>query len=344
MENSAGVIRQPRIEYIDAMRGLAMLMVVYCHIMTFVFHNQDTGAFVFFERIMLPIFFFISGYIAFNDKKEYVAKTFLQVKFLALVIPALVCLCLYAIIFNRNLTEDIFDNFKGGYWFTIVLFEMLAISVFIIKLKEKIKLKYISLILLALVFLSVLLLKILYWTDINSNSVIRLFSVTHLLHYFPYFLTGLIFRTGNINAGDRLIDKIIDNRYIQLILVFAFIVLFYFENSTLRILQEFIGAVLVFEICRMQSDFFRSNRIGIWLTKIGRNTLQIYFVHYFILFGLFGKLSEIFPVTLNIIKVPGLELILVGTITWIISEWSMTLSNIIEKFPLMNSLLFGFKK
>lgn len=331
---------RPRIEYIDAMRGLAMLMVIYCHATTFIFHNQVTGFLVLFERIMLPIFFFISGYLAFNENKVYAARKFLLTKFLSLVLPAIVCFCLYVIVFNRNLINDLFDIFKGGYWFTIVLFEMLAISIFIIKLKEILKFKYITLILFGLIFLSIVLLKVLFWNNLNSNPIIRIFSITNLLHYLPYFCVGIIFKIG---SNKIFIDRIFYNRYIQVLLFIVFFGLFYFENSTLRIIQEFIGTVLTFEICSSQAEFFKQNRIGRWFTRIGRYTLQIYFVHYFILFGLFINLAEGIPSTMNMINVPALEFILVGTITFLISESSIIIAKIVGKFPLINSLLFGFK-
>lgn len=51
-----------RLVYIDCMRGIAMLMVIFCHVEGFCFgiHGKEIIASV-IGSLMLPDFFFISG-------------------------------------------------------------------------------------------------------------------------------------------------------------------------------------------------------------------------------------------------------------------------------------------
>lgn len=57
-----------RIRYIDALRGFTMLLVVFGHVMMFTFgiggYNSVIGSF--FLTFRMPMFFFISGYIAYK--------------------------------------------------------------------------------------------------------------------------------------------------------------------------------------------------------------------------------------------------------------------------------------
>lgn len=117
-----------RIEFIDALRGFTMLLVVYSHIQIIsigitpdVFTLNSI-----FVNFFMPLFFFISGFILY--KKEYNWNIlnfifFIKKKFLALIIPTLFFIILYSECFNIPFCEIIKDNFKFGYWFTITLFE-----------------------------------------------------------------------------------------------------------------------------------------------------------------------------------------------------------------------------
>ena len=53
-----------RLEYLDCMRGIVMIMVVFCHTCgSFCLDSNDTFWINrIFEIIMLPVFFFLSGY------------------------------------------------------------------------------------------------------------------------------------------------------------------------------------------------------------------------------------------------------------------------------------------
>ncbi len=50
-----------RLEYLDCMRGIVMLMVIFCHTNKFSLVNDPFWISNIFSIIMLPGFFFISG-------------------------------------------------------------------------------------------------------------------------------------------------------------------------------------------------------------------------------------------------------------------------------------------
>lgn len=55
-----------RIEYIDQLKGVAMLMVVFDHLMHFSFGVSDSALEVIIRTFYLPLFFFISGFFCYK--------------------------------------------------------------------------------------------------------------------------------------------------------------------------------------------------------------------------------------------------------------------------------------
>ena len=61
-----------RLEYIDALRGIIMILIVFAHVETFGFYQF--GASTYFDEIFgkfsLPLFFFISGFVLILTEKK----------------------------------------------------------------------------------------------------------------------------------------------------------------------------------------------------------------------------------------------------------------------------------
>lgn len=53
---------------------------------------------------------------------------FILNKFRQLIIPASIIGGIYHILHNDDFTQIIYDKFKGGYWFTFTLFELIIIQ------------------------------------------------------------------------------------------------------------------------------------------------------------------------------------------------------------------------
>lgn len=110
-----------RIEYVDAMRGLAMVMVVVSHCCVLSFCQQPVFNGVINSAIQIPLFFMISGFFAPHLLRKRWTAT-LADRFVRLVVPALLMLGLYCWITRFSFVDALADNMKNGYWFTLVLF------------------------------------------------------------------------------------------------------------------------------------------------------------------------------------------------------------------------------
>lgn len=68
MKRMNKIAKSDRLGYIDCIRGLMMLMVVFHHIETFSLFqfSYETEIAKFFQLFRMPMFFFISGFLAFK--------------------------------------------------------------------------------------------------------------------------------------------------------------------------------------------------------------------------------------------------------------------------------------
>ncbi|MBQ9648997.1 MAG: acyltransferase [Prevotella sp.] len=122
-----------RIEYIDAMRGFTMILVVYSHVCNFCLGDKWMGWNDVFFLFRLPCFFFISGWLfephrgtvpCVSSNADYTGtvpsvRSVVKKKFMVQIVPTIIFLLLLApppLFFSK------LGATKGGYWFTFALF------------------------------------------------------------------------------------------------------------------------------------------------------------------------------------------------------------------------------
>lgn len=125
-------VPKKRIEYLDALRGFTMLLVVYHHVELFGFHlSPEYSINSVFIQFRMPLFFFVSGFLAYSAGKVWTGKVWIsatQKKILIQVIPTLVFGLLYTyLVKQQNIQTFLAHSYKLGYWFTISLLEMFII-------------------------------------------------------------------------------------------------------------------------------------------------------------------------------------------------------------------------
>ena len=126
-------MKSQRIEYIDALRGFTMILVVFAHVETFML-QIDPGRTILsslFLSFRMPLFFFISGYISYKkeniwNKKFYISSILRKGRIQ--LVPTLFFGVLYTYLFSiGNIYGFLCNNNKYGYWFTLSLLGMFAI-------------------------------------------------------------------------------------------------------------------------------------------------------------------------------------------------------------------------
>ena len=129
--------RGHRIEWLDAMRGFTMILVVAYHVAQFGFvENEKTSAALpFLVLFRMPLFFFVSGFLAYKANFVWNLKNTIPLvlkKLHVQIIPAIIFLSIFIIFKSRYGFWEGFLNAlksptKDGYWFTWVLLQMFLI-------------------------------------------------------------------------------------------------------------------------------------------------------------------------------------------------------------------------
>lgn len=127
-----------RLHYFDILKGIAIFMVVMGHVLTMCVRDIDRATiFKFIGEIHMPLFFFISGWFTFKLLPDgRVRVPALGSRALQLLVPMAVVSSLWIWYFPHSglqspLTSTFeglwSDSWKNGYWFTFVLFQILLL-------------------------------------------------------------------------------------------------------------------------------------------------------------------------------------------------------------------------
>ena len=345
-------VKNNRLGYIDCIRGLMMLLVVFFHVETFSLFQfaYETPTLKFFYLFTLPMFFFISGFVAYKGLiKDGCGeiKNELNKKVRALLIPTLFFGIIYSFYIGKDLLQSLAETDKTGYWFTLVLFEMFVITCSVLKcfnIKEK-KWVYI------LVAIAILLTFAKFPMKMVPSlcNLGNITSFNYLFEFFQYFVLGIL--------ASKYIEhfhNFLDTKWASAsaIILFAF---FYCVNNVLQptggvsfILIEkavelalaYLGIIIVYAFFRKYQDsFVLSSKIGKFLSYIGRRTLDIYMLHYFFLPRL-PELGDWLKSCPNV----ALELVLVLLLSVIVIGISLITSSIIRVSDTLAYYLFGKRK
>lgn len=334
-----------RIQYIDAMRGFTMILVVYHHVLLKSILSDSFSLNDIFIVFRMPLFFFVSGFVLYKTTKIWDVRSsldFLKKKFQIQVVSTLFFLLFADVIFRINIINSLFSFAKNGYWFTITLFEYFVLFVLIEYLIYKLKLKKYEtcvLFLYAIIVVSIpfisYVLPTLGWED---NRLYNLFGIRQF-YYYIFFAFGLF-----VKKYFYIFEKYVFTDKFFFIIFFIFNSVFiynYLYNTCLlfsifaRLIEGFLGILIIFSIFKKYSFCFENNTIvGRTLQYIGRRTLDVYLLHYFFI----PKFQ------LDCISDPMIEFIVIMFFSTVTIFFSLIISSIIRVSPSLAQFLFGVKK
>lgn len=318
-----------RIRYIDALRGFTMILVVWGHVML----NMGLGGYntilgSIFLTFRMPMFFFISGYIAYKGLERWnlsFYKQMMRKKAFVQIVPALIFFTLFTICYHGSF--NVLEKGWGGYWFTFVLFEM-----FCIYFTMSLICKYTMPLVLDVSMIVFSLLGIAWLVISSRNGALDSFFCTeNLAKYLQFFTFGILARKYN-----KLFLKFISSDYVRTSIIAAFVIFLVISiNTVYTISNPFIHSLVHDELVRyaglitlfifffIKKDFFdTSNHITNSLLFIGRRTLDIYLLHYFLIPQMpwLTKYLESSNVILLQFVITGIVSLLVVAVCLLISE------------------------
>lgn len=345
-----------RIEYIDAMRGFTIILVVYSHILTFgfgIYNSEYTSSFnSLLILFRMPLFFFISGFIFYKDNLFQSSQeiiSFLKKKFAIQIVPTFIFMVLFAYLMGKDLLEGFTqDSYKLGYWFTLSLFDYFLFYLLLFCIDKFFHKRLLTsntgLLLTGMTIRLLCSYSFLHLIGIE-DYIVNLLSINQM-KYFIFFSFGIVIKR-NFKDFERIIDKSIALTIIIpifFILSFIFIKNNRFSNIWIEhfflIILGILGIVMIFSFFRNYRKYLqRDSSLGKSLQYIGRRTLDIYLIHYFFIpQNLAGESIKSF-----ITKNPTIEFILSISLAILVIILCLIISWVIRTSPYLAHLLFGAK-
>lgn len=286
-----------RNQLVDAIRGFAMLMVVFGHTMTSCTKNsEDSFLFNFIWALQMPLFMLISGYVSRYSKKLDTVKSFLNFikrRSLAYLLPwAVWSFLIRGVIFGQsnflNIKWLIF-NMDSGYWFLFSIWTIsmvFGISRFIALKISKAKSEITTLIFTVLIF-------ILGATVIGVIGLKMGFSflcIKLTLYYMPFYMAGAIFgklqnKIFASKSGKMFIEMIVAVCCLIFIAIIIRVNLYTISDNAINIgLRAFTSLAGCIAICGLFiTGANTENKLYCVLSWVGTNSLEIYLIHNFFL-------------------------------------------------------------
>lgn len=324
-----------RIEYIDAMRGLAMFMVIVYHVSFGCFHSDNIITKVVNVQFELPLFFFISGFFADKMNTKGFWKT-ISGKFSHLVIPTLIMMALYCWVMDLDFMEGLQKRLKEGYWFTLVLFEFIVIYLLTDSFCKRVKLSEFQKKCLHLL-IGVALLYIASFSEKYNAAypIINIFTVGEFGHYIFFVLGSILF------SKRESVAEWINCKYVWVgVIIYTYLIadvfrykygfaMFKLGAMVSVTVLIFLGSLIIWSTFIHYRELSGGNPCGRFLSFVGRRSIDVYFIHYFILPQNMKFVGDFFA-PLNI---PFIEYCIAITVAVLITFASLGIGCVIRLSP-----------
>lgn len=333
-----------RIEFIDAMRCFTIFLVVLSHVAMFCVNRGQTFSLIseYCDQVMNQLFFLVSGFVIYKGgivwNKEYIAS-FFKKRITVLLLFPLLFFVVYMHVNGYDVLDGFFHEPKHGYWYTYTLFIFLvfyACARFC--LSERVS--EVVLVLMGVCFLPAGWPVFISYLPVPENLLL-FFCFPHW-QYFLFFVLGILIRRYYA-AFQRMLDgKLLLPIFIAIyFLGNAFNDLFPIPNAIKSLPIVFAALFIVFAFFRKNEELFsQHNSIGRFMQFVGRRTLDVYLIHYFLLPMNFGIAVTVFVDR----QMPFIEFVVAMSISILIILMSLLIGSIIRLSPLLAHWIFGAKQ
>ena len=343
----------PRMEWLDALRGFTMILVVAYHVSIQGFGETEkaSSALPLLVLMRMPLFFFISGLLSYKADMNWTTGRLgmmIWKKVKIQVLPTIVFLFIALIMRYPHLWDAmvyaVTSPTKAGYWFTWVLLQMFVIyyvfSYFESKMKHKSWIPITILWVVALAAYAILYMP--SWFTFPKPNVSSWLNTTSFIQTMRYFHI--------VRRYWQRWQKLIDSRWFFPLLVVIVVLccadIFKWHNlkfqwTNLPRTTVMYGLLL---ICFMtfrhyQDTFSHDTRIGRALSYIGVRTLDIYLIHFLLLPNL-KMVGDFINVNKRNFVIDVTESVVVALL---VIGFCIIISNILRVSPLFKKYLFGRK-
>lgn len=340
-----------RIEYIDALRGFTMVLVVLHHVSLMAFGIVDSSIEKYSYEVRMPLFFFISGFLMYKPSTSWDLKNsfmFIKKKFITLMVSPMLFFLIFVYENKRSLIESLSSPAKAGYWFTFMLFTYFLIYIVSQVAFDRLRLssKHRDCALLCVGLLVFLLAYVVSFMFLERNVLWMGIIGGGNLKYFIFLALGTLAQKHK-DSFEELLDStpVVLTSFASFFLMNIFYIPINGLGGAFRLLFILLsactGIIVVWSFFRKYKKSFSSNQpILRYLPIIGRRTLDIYLLHYFFIPS---QLGGAFPIFSNY-SLPLLEFVCSLSIAFLIIAVCLGVSSVLRLSPTLGWFLFGAKK
>ena len=290
------------------------------------------------------MFFFVSGFVMYKKYSFWTThniKVFISRKAKVQILGTSVFFISYLYVNSISIEDGIFNETKYGYWFTFTLFLFYVFYMAIQVLFRRCRnycIDFIHLLFGCCIYLLPAILDTLF---INKN-VLNVLGMPYWGLYF-FFVLGTLARKYYAN-----IEYYLDYKPVLLVCL-CFFFLFNLLSDTITsfswnlfyVPTALTGIAIMFSFFRTHASAFRKEtKLGRLLQFIGRRTLDVYFIHYFLLPVNAAKILTVF----HDYPMPVIEFVVSFSITIVIIAFCLLLGAILRLSPEISYWIFGVKK
>lgn len=256
-----------RLEYIDKLKGVTILLVVMGHLAEHSMGIKSSAFNVMYGCFHMPMFMFLSGIFAYKTFTDYSLTeigAWIRKKFLRVLVPFITVGGFYGLVNSGN-PLDVYVGTLGGYWFLPALFMCMLLGLVVNMLACRFTPRLTFVILLAA------------YGAVCAAYVLglRFPYFLHFLKMFPYFYLGAMF-----TKYSRVKRMMVESNTAYSVTAIITVVMFLMWHS-LPHTFNFTGLFII--VLLLQLFIKYDTKIPHILSVVGRYSLEIYVFHWFFL-------------------------------------------------------------
>lgn len=342
-----------RLYYMDALKGLGIILVVYGHFFTHYLHIESPIR-NFFDYWYMPLFFFISGYFSYSSNKNfYQTPKSISNRVQRLLHPAFVVCSLYVITLlylspnftpKETILATLYDPAKRGYWFTFSLTQAYLLvtglqSLYNFEQRSTNE---------RTTFLSILaiitsIIAIIGFNSIDSypniiRYIIKTLCLEMTIKYLPFFLIGTICKIQN-----EQFNRLFKHPITLIFGITIFLISTLIDGVTSYYIQRCSSLLCVISFFLIIEHFLTPNKfLARQIIRLGKTSLPIYLLHFFVFLFLSTYAPKFVEPICHNIKNPLLELLIIGPLSILITEFVYIIDQIISRYNWLHQIIYSY--
>ena len=305
---------------LDYAKGFAIVLIVLGHLYFFADRHVGSWVYTVCNAVQIPVFMYISGLLAHRSIDRYGFRKLVANRAVRLLLPFLSFYIIKGISLHSKFVDIPLTEFKHGLWFLIVLFEFMVSLSFVKRLSQitRVPAPVINAILFGVVTVYLYVLP-------RGNIFNILFCINLYWHYYPFFMMGYY---------SYRLYKVMTWYYVPIYLIIFLVSIYCIHVRDMKIFVPIGNLSSLLLLITLFKNGCRP--FEIFLAKLGAFSMQIYLLHFSILFIVLPYIP--------VIENRWLEFLLYFVVAFSFIMLSVGISKVLMCSRLLSLLLFGMKK